>query len=125
MRGKLVTLLALLAAVVGWWGLYELVANATPEQPGALSFFFALLFLATTAIFIPPATFLNRRFAPEATARDPWRSLRHSAWGGFCVASWAWLQMHRAFNLGFAVITILIFVALEVLISRLKVEPEP
>jgi hypothetical protein len=33
--------------------------------------------------------------------------------------------MHRAFNLGFAVITILIFVALEVLLSRLKVEPEP
>ena len=122
MRGKLVTLLAILAAVVGWWGLYELTGKAAPEQPGALSFFYALLFLATTALLIPPATFLNRRFAPEAAARDPWRALRHSAWGGICVTSWAWLQMHRAFNLGFALITILIFVAIEVLIARLRVE---
>jgi hypothetical protein len=30
--------------------------------------------------------------------------------------------MHRAFNLGFALITILIFVALEFLIARLRVE---
>jgi hypothetical protein len=125
MWGKLVTLLAILSAVVGWWGLYELVDRAPPEQPGALSFFFALLFLATTAIFIPPATFLNRRFAPEVTARDPWRSFRHSAWGGFCATGWAWLQMQGAFNLGFALITILIFVAIEVLLSRLRVEPEP
>jgi hypothetical protein len=124
MRGKLVTLLAILAAVVGWWGLYEIVDNATPEEPGALSFFFALVFLAMTAILIPPATFLNRRFAPEATARDPWRSLRHSAWGGLCAASWAWLQTQRAFHLGFALLTILIFVAIEVLILRLRVETE-
>ncbi len=124
MRGRLVTLLAILAAVVGWWGLYELVDIATPEEPGALSFFFALVFLAMTAILIPPATFLNRRFAPEATARDPWRSLRHSAWGGLCATSWAWLQTQRAFNLGFALLTILIFVAIEVLILRLRVETE-
>ena len=124
MRGKLVTLLAILAAVVGWWGLYELVDIAAPEQPGALSFFFALVFLAVTAILIPPATFLNRRFAPEATARDPWRSLRHSAWGGLCVTSWAWLQTQRAFTLGFALLTVLIFVAIEVLILRLRVEAE-
>jgi hypothetical protein len=122
MRGKLVTLLAILAAVVGWWGLYELIGKTVPEQPGAVSFFYALLFLATTAILIPPATFLNRRFAPEAVARDSWRSLRHSAWGGICVTSWAWLQMHRASNLGFALITILIFVAVEVLLARLRVE---
>ena len=122
MRGKLVTLLAILVAIVGWWGLYELTDKTVPEQPGALSFFYALLFLATTAILIPPATFLNRRFAPEVAAQDPWRSFRHSAWGGICVASWAWLQMHRAFNLGFALITILIFVALEFLIARLRVE---
>jgi hypothetical protein len=120
MRRKLVTLVAVVTAVIGWWGLYELTGAVTPDQPGALPFLFALLFLATTATLIPPAAFLNRRFAPEVTARDPWRSFRHSAWGGMCVTSWAWLQMHRAFNLGFALITVLIFIAVEVLIARFR-----
>ena len=46
---------------------------------------------------MPPMAYLNRRFAPEAAERDPWRFFRHSAWGGICVAVWAWLQMNRAF----------------------------
>ena len=89
MRGRVITILAILAALVGWWGLYELTSIVTPDQPGALSFFFALLFLAVTATLIPPMAYLNRRFAPEATSRDPWRFLRYSGWGGICVASWA------------------------------------
>ncbi len=121
MRRTLVTLLAVLAAVVGWWGLY-LFADQTRVEPGAYPLLFALLFLATTATLIPPAAFLNRRFAPEATARDPWRSFRHSAWGGICITSWAWLQMRRDFNLGYALVTVLIFVAVEVLIARLRTE---
>jgi hypothetical protein len=125
MRGKLITLMALLAATVGWWGLYELVGITTPDQPGALMFFYALLFLAVTATLVPPFAYLNRRFAPEATVRDPWRFFRHSAWGGICVALWAWLQMHRAFNLGFAVITILIAIVAEVLLARLRGETHP
>jgi len=124
MRDTLVTILAVLGAVAGWWSLYLLTEQLAPEQSGALSLFFALLFLAVTATLMPPAAYLNRRFAPEATARDPWRFLRHSAWGGFCVASWAWLQMYRAFNLGFALLIILVFVAIEVLIVRLRSEPE-
>jgi hypothetical protein len=120
MRGKLITIAAILAAVVGWWGLYELTGAITPEQPGALSLFYGLLFLAVTATLIPPAAFLNRRFGPEASVRDPAGFVRHSAWAGICVASWAWLQMHRSFNLGFALITVLIFIAVEVLIVRLR-----
>jgi hypothetical protein len=122
MRGRLITITAVLAAVVGWWGLYELTGAITPEQPGALSFFYALLFLAVTATLIPPTAFLNRRFGPEASVRDPAGFVRHSAWGGICVASWTWLQMHRSFNLGFALITVLIFIAIEVLIARLRRE---
>lgn len=122
MRGRLVTILAIIAAMVGWWGLYELTGKVTPDQEGALSFFYALLFLGMTATLIPPAAYLNRRFAPEATAQDRWRFLRHSAWGGISVAVWAWLQMHRAFNLGFALLTTLIFIAIEVLIARLRAE---
>jgi uncharacterized membrane protein len=124
MRDKLISLLVIVTAVVGWWGLGELTGIFWPEQPGALPFFFALLFLAVTATLAMPAAYLNRRFAPEATKRDPWRSLRHSAWGAACVAAWAWLQMHRVFHVGFALITILIFVAVEVLITRFRGEEQ-
>jgi uncharacterized membrane protein len=122
MRDRLITLVAILLAVVGWWGLYELMGKVWPDQSGATPFFFALLFLALTATLAPAASYLNRRFAPEATARDPWRFLRHSAWGGLCLASWAWLQMLRAFNVAFALIIALIFVAVEVLIMRMRSE---
>ena len=122
MRDKLVTILAIPMAVVGWWGLYELTGKVGPDQPGALTFFFALLFVALTATLAPAAAYLNRRFAPEAVERDPWRFLRHSAWAALCLASWAWLQTLRAFNLAFAVIIALIFVAIEVLIVRMRGE---
>jgi len=122
MRGKLLTILSILVAIVGWWGLYELTGKVAPDQAGVLPFFFALLFVAVTGTVGPAAAYLNRRFAPQATQRDPWRFLRHSAWMGICVASWGWLQMHRAFNAGFALIIAMIFVALEVLITRLKGE---
>jgi hypothetical protein len=122
MRNKFITIFAVLASVVGWWGLYELTGKVGPNQPGAMTFFFALLFLALTATLAPPAAYLNRRFAPDAVTSDPWRFLRHSAWGGVCLSSWAWLQMLRAFNLAFALIIALIFIAIEVLIVRLRRE---
>jgi len=120
MRGIFVFLLAFPAAVVGWWGLYELVDKYKPTEPGSVSLFFALLFLALTATLAPPVAYLNQRFAPQAYKRDPWRVLRYSAWTALCLASWAWLQMQRAFNLAFALIIAMIFVAIEVLIVRLK-----
>ena len=120
MRNALITILAVLTAVIGWWGLAELTSQITADEPGALPFFYALLFLAVTATLIPPAAFLNRRFAPDAVDRDPYRFIRHSAWGGTCVTAWAWLQTQRAFNLGFALLTVLIFIAIEFLIARLR-----
>lgn len=120
MRSKAITIVAILAAVVGWWGMYELTGKVSPDQPEALTFLFSLLFLAVTATLIPPFAYLNHRFAPETSDWDRLRFLRHSAWGGICVVTWAWLQMHRAFNLGFAFLTILIFVAVEFLITRLR-----
>jgi len=120
MRNALITILAVLTAVIGWWGLAELTGQITADEPGALPFFYALLFLAVTATLIPPAAFLNRRFAPDAVAQDPYRFIRHSAWGGMCVVAWAWLQTQRSFNLGFALLTVLIFIAIEFLIARLR-----
>ena len=120
MRDAVITILAVITAAIGWWGLAELTGQITADESGAQPFFFALLFLAVTATLIPPAAFLNRRFAPDAVAQDPFRFIRHSAWGGICVAAWAWLQTQRAFNLGFALLTVLIFVAIEFLIVRLR-----
>ena len=124
MRDKLIVVLAVFLAIFSWWGLFEYVGMVTPGEPGALALFYAVLFLALTTTLAPLFLFLNRRFAPEAYARDPWRLLRHSSWGGLCLASWAWLQMERTFNLAFALVIALIFVAIELLILRLRSEPE-
>lgn len=120
MRGLVVLLLALPVAAAGWWGLYELTKTYNPGEAGAVSLFFVLLFLALTATLAPPVFYLNRRLAAESQIRDRWRFLRHSAWIALCLTSWAWLQMQRAFNLAFALITAMIFVAVEVLIVRLR-----
>jgi hypothetical protein len=120
MRGVFIVLLAVPAAVIGWWALYELIDSYTPSEPGSVPLLFALLFLALTATVAPAVAFLNQRLAPLAYKRDPWRVLRHSAWIALCLASWGWLQMQRAFNLAFALIIAMIFVAIEVLIVRLK-----
>jgi drug/metabolite transporter (DMT)-like permease len=122
MRERVIVILAILLAALGWWGIHQFTSETGPEVPGAISFLYALLFLALTATMALPALLLNRRFAPEAYARDPWRVLRHAAWAALCVMSWAWLQMQRVFNPAFAVITILIFVAIEVVIVRLSRE---
>jgi len=119
-RNILISIVAVLVAGVGWWGIYALTDMVLPAEPGALAFFYALLFLALTATFAPPAAYLNRRFAPEAVVRDPLRFLRHAAWGALCLSSWTWLQMHRALNVGFALIIAMMFVALEVLIVRMR-----
>ena len=120
MDNRVFTIAAILFAIIGWWGLYELTRQVSPDQPGALAFFFSLLFLAASGTLAPAASYLNRRFAPEATAKDPWRPFRHSVWGGLCVAICAWLQMVRIFNVGFALIIALMFVAIEILIVRLR-----
>jgi hypothetical protein len=120
MRDKWITVVAVPVAVIGWWGLYELTGRVGPDQPGAQSFFFALLFLAVTATLASPLAYLNRRFAPQARERDGWRFLRHSAWGGLCCTSWAWLQALRAFNLASALITVAIFASVEIVIVRMR-----
>jgi hypothetical protein len=112
-------LISIVMAVAGWWGLALFTGRTWPEEPGALLSFFALLFLTLTATLMPVAAYLNQRFASQATPGTPWRFLRHSVWGALCLTSFVWLQMHRAFNLGFAFLIVLIFVAIEVFILRL------
>ena len=120
MRNAVINIVAVVTAAIGWWSLYEFTGQITENEPGAQPFFFALLFLAVTATLVPPAAFLNRRFAPDAVARDPYRFIRHSAWGGICVVAWGWLLKQGALNLGFALLTVLIFIAIEFLIAWLR-----
>jgi hypothetical protein len=119
-REKVITVVAILLAIVGWWGVVLLTGQVRPSQPGAQPFFFALLFLALTGTLTPLISFLNRRFAPQSIRQDPLRFLRQSAWAALCLSAWVWLQMHRAFNLGFALVIALMFVAIEVLLSRTR-----
>ena len=120
MRYRVIEILAILVAVAGWWALYQLATQVSPDEAGVLAPFFALLFLPLSATLVPVAAFLNRRFAPKASSRAPLRFLRHSIMGGLCLTSWAWLQMHRAFSLGFAFVIALIFVAIELFLLRLR-----
>lgn len=118
-RTIVVVLVAVIVAVAGWWGIYQFWTRVWPEQPGAQLAFFLLLFLTLTCTLVPLAAILNHRFAPKHVPPSPWRILRHSAWGALCLTSFAWLQTYRAFNLGFAFIVALIFVAIEVYILRM------
>jgi hypothetical protein len=122
MRDKLILALAVLVALLSWWVIYELTGRVRPDLPGALYLFFFLLFVAFTATLVPITAYLNRRFAPKALSLAPLRFLRHSFFGGVCLTFWAWLQMHRAFNLGFAFIIALIFVAIEFFVVRTRGE---
>jgi hypothetical protein len=122
MQTRFVWLLAVPVAAAGWWAIHELTGRVWPDQPGVQLLFFALLFPTLTATLALPAAYLNRRFAPQATDRAPWRFLRHSVEGALCLSSWVWLQMHQAFNVGFAFIIALIFVTVEVFIVRMKGE---
>ena len=122
LRPRLVTGASILLAVIGWWALHELTKRTLPNEAGALSLFLALLFLAITGTLAPAVAYLNRRLAPGPTARDPWRFLRHSAWASVCLVVYAWLQVHRALNVGYALVIPLVLVAFEVLIVRLRGE---
>jgi hypothetical protein len=123
MREFVIIVLSLILAGAGWWGVNSLTANVRPDQPGARVFFLALLSLALTGTLAPLVTLLNRRFSPQAYVQDPWRVFRHSVWAALCLVSWTWLQMLRALNVAFALIIAMIFVALEVLILRLRGGP--
>jgi len=119
-RSIYVLLLTIPAAVTGWWGVYEVIQKHPPAEPGALPRFYALLALALSATIAPLIAYLNRRFGAEAGRRHRWRFIRQSVWCGLCLASWAWLQMQRAFSAAYAVLIAIVFVAVELLFLRLK-----
>jgi hypothetical protein len=122
-RWIFVLLLTIPFAVVGWSGVYEVIQNHPPAEAGALMRFYAYLALALSATVAPLVAYLNRRFSADASRRNRLRFVRQSVWCGLCLTSWAWLQMQRAFNLAFALLIAIVFVAVELLFVRLKTKP--
>lgn len=120
MRWIFLLLLAIPAALGGWLGVYDTMRNRAPGEEGVLPLFYGLLALAVAGTLAPAAAYLNRRFlSPQAFREYRWRPLRQSAWCGLCLASWAWLQQHRAFHFAYAILIAIVFVALELLCQRL------
>jgi len=122
MKATHFALVAVPIAALNWWALYQLTAQVQPDEPRALLAFYGLVFVGSTATLVPIAAYLNRRFARNASARAAGRFLRQSVLAGLCISLWLWLQMHRAFNLGFAFITALIFITIELLTARVRGE---
>jgi len=125
MKAKYFALVSIPVAILSWWALYQLTTHVQPGQPRALLAFYGLVFVGSTATLAPIAAYLNRRLAPEGAARAPWRFLRQSVLAGCCGSLWLWLQMHRAFNLGFAFVSALIFITIELLVARMRGEATP
>jgi hypothetical protein len=96
-----------------------MVMQHPPGEAGALTRFYAFLALAVAATVAPAVAYLNRRFAADGGKSHRWRWVRQSLWCGLCLASWAWLQSQRAFNLAYAVFIAIVLLALELLFLRL------
>jgi len=120
MRWLFLLLLALPAAVGGWWGVYDTVVKHLPGEAGMLPRFYGFLALAVAGTLAPGIAYLNRRFlSGDAFHRYRWRPLRQAVWCGLCLASWAWLQQYREFKFIYAIFIALVFVALELLCQKL------
>lgn len=112
-RGVLIA--AVLVALTGWGGLWQLVTTTLPTAfPRWL--FFVFLYLAVTGTVLPFVRFLNVRFTrDEATPPSGGVILRQSIWIGLFVVACAWLQIPRvltpvlAFFLALSLIVIEVF----------------
>lgn len=105
---------AVLLALGGWIGLYQLITTTLPLA-FARWLFFILLFMAVTGTAIPFARFLNLRFTSGHYANPTGMIiLRQSIWVGLFAVLCAWLQIPRVLNAPVAFFLGLSFVVIEV-----------
>ena len=100
--------------LTGWGGLAYLVLNTLPYLGPRWLFFFFLM-LAFTAIGLPVAYFLNRRF-PSDPPSDSSVVLREAMWVGVYVCTLVWLQLGRMLNPGLGAILAAGFLLVELLL---------
>jgi len=110
--------------VLGWGGLYYLVANTLPRV-GQRWMFFLLLQVAITGTVLPFVRYLNVRFTPVTSDLPPGGVIvRQSIWIGLFVVLCAWLQIPRVLNLPIAFFLGLVFVVIEAFLRNREIRNE-
>lgn len=109
-----VLIAAVLMAVMGWAGLFQLVTTTLPRV-GQRWLFFVLLHIAITGTVLPFVRFLNVRFTSIERELPPGGVIvRQSIWVGLFVITCAWLQIPRVLSWPIVFFLALIFVVVEV-----------
>ncbi len=119
-----VLIAALLMALIGWVGLYQLVTTALPRV-GPRWLFFVLLHVAVTGTVIPLVRFLNVRFTPVDRELPPGGVIvRQSIWIGLFVVTCFWLQIPRVLSWPIVFFLALIFVVVEIFLRSRELSDE-
>ncbi|MBZ0278465.1 MAG: hypothetical protein K8I60_20120 [Anaerolineae bacterium] len=115
---------ALVMAVGGWLGLYQLITTAL-SRVGHRWLFFLLLHIAVTGTVLPFVRYLNVRFTPIDAELPPGGVLvRQSVWVGLFVVTIAWLQIPRVLSLPMTFLVGLVFVVIEVFLRSREIANE-
>jgi hypothetical protein len=119
-----VLIAALVMAVGGWGGLYQLVTTVLPRV-GPRWLFFVLLQIAITGTVLPFVRYLNVRFTPISVELPPGGVLvRQSVWIGLFVVTCAWLQIPRVLTPPIAFFLGLVFVIIEAFLRSRELASE-
>jgi len=116
-RGML--LASLLMFIVGWGGLFYLVASTRPRIGGEIWLFFILLQIAVTGAAIPLVRLISRRLAPADESEPlPGVVVRRSVWIGIIAVTCFWLMIPRYLSLPLLLIIILLFAVIELFLRN-------
>jgi len=116
---------SVLLALIGWFGLSQLVLTTLPRIGGELWLFFLLLQIAVTGTVIPIVRYLNVRFTPiRAELPTSGVIVRQSIWVGLFVVTCAWLQIPRALSLPMVAFLIMVFVVVEIFLRTREIAQE-
>ena len=119
-----VLIAALLLALIGWAGLYQLVTTTLPRV-GPRWLFFVLLHIAVTGTVLPLVRFLNVRFTSMERELPPGGVIvRQSIWIGLFVVTCTWLQIPRVLSWPIVFFLALIFVVVEIFLRSRELANE-
>lgn len=88
----------------------------TTADPMVILAFLAAVMISVTGLALPIAYLLNRRFGKSPSSHFL-IVLRQAMWVGLWAAFCVWLQMHRTFGLGVAVLVAAVFAVVELMLQ--------